>query len=90
MTNNSLTSYSAFVTFLTAGYPSAASTVPAMLAMERGGSDVIELGIPFSDPIADGKAIQDANTVSVAHPDSSMFYQSSYPWHPSKNSGCPP
>jgi tryptophan synthase alpha subunit len=56
--------HSAFVTFLTAGYPSRASTVPAMLGMERGGADVIELGVPFSDPIADGPAIQEANTVS--------------------------
>lgn len=57
--------HSAFVTFLTAGYPSRESTVPAMLAMERGGADVIELGVPFSDPIADGPAIQEANTVST-------------------------
>jgi tryptophan synthase len=56
---------SAFVTFLTAGYPTAESTVPSMLAMEKGGADVIELGIPFSDPIADGPAIQEANTVSL-------------------------
>lgn len=38
-------------------------TVPLMLAMEKGGSDVIELGVPFTDPLADGKAIQDANNV---------------------------
>lgn len=59
-----LQTYSAFVTFLTAGYPTRSSTVPAMLGMERGGADVIELGVPFSDPIADGRAIQEANTVS--------------------------
>lgn len=35
-----------------------------MLAMERGGADVIELGVPFTDPLADGKAIQDCNNVS--------------------------
>lgn len=35
-----------------------------MLALEAGGTDVIELGIPFSDPIADGPVIQAANTVS--------------------------
>jgi tryptophan synthase alpha subunit len=53
-----------FVTFLTAGYPSIAETVPLMLAMEKGGADVIELGVPFTDPMADGKAIQDTNNVS--------------------------
>lgn len=53
-----------FVTFLTAGYPLIASTVPLMLAMQAGGADVIELGVPFTDPLADGKAIQDANNVS--------------------------
>lgn len=34
-----------------------------MLAMEAGGADVIELGVPFSDPIADGPAIQESNVV---------------------------
>ena len=36
-----------------------------MLALEAGGADIIELGVPFSDPIADGPVIQKANTVSV-------------------------
>lgn len=36
-----------------------------MLAMEAGGADVIELGVPFTDPLADGKAIQDANNVAI-------------------------
>jgi tryptophan synthase len=59
---------SAFVTFLTAGFPTKNDTVPLMLAMEAGGADIIELGIPFSDPIADGPTIQDANNVcSVGH-----------------------
>ena len=35
-----------------------------MLAMEAGGADIIELGMPFSDPIADGQVIQETNTVS--------------------------
>lgn len=54
----------AFVTFLTAGFPSVDATVPLMLAMERGGADIIELGVPFTDPLADGKAIQECNNVS--------------------------
>lgn len=53
-----------FVTFVTAGYPRADATVDVMLALEAGGADVIELGVPFSDPIADGPAIQESNVVS--------------------------
>ena len=45
-------------TFITAGDPSMAATVPAMHALVRGGADIIELGVPFSDPEADGPAIQ--------------------------------
>ena len=52
-----------FVTFVTAGYPNTDMTVDIMLAMEAGGADVIELGVPFSDPIADGPAIQESNVV---------------------------
>ncbi|KAJ3554904.1 hypothetical protein NM688_g2863 [Phlebia brevispora] len=55
----------ALVTFVTAGYPKIADTVPIMLAMQEGGADIIELGVPFSDPIADGPAIQETNTVAV-------------------------
>ncbi|GAA6035602.1 hypothetical protein JCM8097_004924 [Rhodosporidiobolus ruineniae] len=55
----------AFVTFLTAGFPSVDATVPLMLAMERGGADVIELGVPFTDPLADGKAIQESNNIAI-------------------------
>jgi tryptophan synthase alpha subunit len=51
------------VTFVTAGYPRKEDTVPILLAMENGGADIIELGVPFSDPIADGPAIQETNTV---------------------------
>ncbi|ODN99505.1 tryptophan synthase, beta subunit [Cryptococcus wingfieldii CBS 7118] len=55
----------AFVTFLTAGFPQRDSTVPLMLALEAGGADIIELGMPFSDPVADGPVIQKANTVAI-------------------------
>ena len=52
----------AFVTYVTAGYPTSQSTVSILLGLERGGADVIELGLPFTDPIADGPTIQRANT----------------------------
>ena len=58
----------ALITFVTAGYPSVEDTVPIMLAMQEGGADIIELGIPFSDPIADGPAIQETNAVSSCEP----------------------
>ena len=53
----------ALVTFVTAGYPRIQDTVPVMLAMQEGGANIIELGVPFSDPIADGPAIQETNAV---------------------------
>ncbi|KAL6301788.1 bifunctional tryptophan synthase TRP1 [Sparassis latifolia] len=55
----------ALVTFLTAGYPTVEATVPMLLAMQEGGTDIIELGIPFSDPMADGPAIQETNIVAL-------------------------
>ncbi|POV96250.1 hypothetical protein PSTT_15757 [Puccinia striiformis] len=57
----------AFVTFITAGYPNPDATVPLMLAMEAGGADIIELGVPFTDPLADGAAIQESNNVALSH-----------------------
>jgi tryptophan synthase len=50
---------------VTAGYPTLEDTVPILLGMQAGGTDIIELGMPFSDPIADGPAIQETNTVSL-------------------------
>lgn len=55
----------ALVNFITAGYPSVEDTVPIMLGMQEAGVDIIELGIPFSDPIADGPTIQAANNVAL-------------------------
>lgn len=53
------------MTFITAGYPTPQDTVPIMLAMQEGGADIIEMGVPFSDPVADGPVIQEANTVCL-------------------------
>lgn len=50
-----------FIAYVTAGDPSAAHTPELVLALERGGAGIIELGIPFSDPIADGPVIQRAS-----------------------------
>ncbi len=49
------------VTYLTAGDPSLEATGEILVAAERGGADVIELGVPFSDPLADGPVIQRAS-----------------------------
>src|SRR6202142_3237772 len=46
------------VAYLTAGDPTPANTAKLVAALERGGADLIELGVPFSDPIADGPVIQ--------------------------------
>lgn len=55
----------AFVPFITAGYPTLEATPDILLAMEAAGSDIIEVGMPFSDPLADGGTIQAANTVAL-------------------------
>jgi len=48
----------ALITFITAGDPDLAATGEYILALEQGGADIIELGVPFSDPMADGPTIQ--------------------------------
>jgi len=48
----------ALVTFVTAGDPDLATTEEVVLELERAGADLIELGVPFSDPMADGPTIQ--------------------------------
>jgi tryptophan synthase alpha chain len=55
----------ALVPYVTAGYPERGSTVEALEALAGAGADVIELGIPFSDPLADGPTIQHASFVSI-------------------------
>ncbi|KAI9848971.1 MAG: tryptophan synthetase [Sclerophora amabilis] len=56
---------SALVTYVTAGFPKPEETVEIMLGMEAGGADLIELGLPFTDPIADGPTVQKANTIAL-------------------------
>ncbi len=56
-----------FMPYVTAGYPEPFETVPILLAMEAGGADIIELGVPFTDPVADGATVQHANEVAVAN-----------------------
>lgn len=51
----------AFIAFLTAGDPYADKTVDYILAMEEAGADLVEIGIPFSDPTAEGIVIQEAS-----------------------------
>lgn len=50
----------ALITYITAGDPSLDKTEELIYAMERGGADIVELGVPYSDPIADGPVIQEA------------------------------
>lgn len=51
--------------YLMAGAPDIKTTIEAVLAAEKAGADVIELGVPFSDPIADGPVIQAAGVTSL-------------------------
>ena len=59
--NNAFKDNCAFIGFLTAGDPNVEKTVEFILAMVEAGCDLIEIGIPFSDPMAEGIVIQDAN-----------------------------
>ncbi len=56
----------AFIGFVTAGDPDLEASEEIMLSMERAGCDLIEIGIPFSDPIAEGPVIQEANLRSLS------------------------
>ena len=51
--------------FCTAGFPKLESTAQVMLALQDAGVDIIELGIPYSDPIADGPVIQESNAIAL-------------------------
>src|SRR5512135_2290750 len=57
----------ALIPFITAGDPDPASAVPLMHALVAGGADIIELGVPFSDPMADGPVIQRSSERALRH-----------------------
>ncbi|MFN6089786.1 MAG: tryptophan synthase subunit alpha [Cyclobacteriaceae bacterium] len=51
--------------YYTAGFPKLNDTLPIAVGLERAGVDIIEIGIPFSDPIADGPTIQESNKIAL-------------------------
>ena len=48
----------AFIVYITAGYPSLSMTEKMVLTLEKSGVDIIEIGVPFSDPMADGSRLR--------------------------------
>jgi tryptophan synthase alpha chain len=57
----------ALIPYITAGDPHPSLTVPLMQALVEGGADIIELGVPFSDPMADGPVIQRSGERALKH-----------------------
>jgi tryptophan synthase alpha chain len=55
----------AFIVFITAGFPNLETTERLVLELEKSGADIIELGVPFSDPLADGPVIQESSRLSL-------------------------
>lgn len=61
------TGQKAFIAYITAGDPTLARTAEFVVALEKAGADVIELGVPFSDPLADGVVNQEAALRALQH-----------------------
>lgn len=55
----------ALISYIMAGFPNEKSTISTIRGLVKGGVDIIELGFPFSDPLADGPVIQNASTISL-------------------------
>ena len=55
----------ALISYIMAGFPNEKSTLSVVKGLVKGGVDIIELGFPFSDPLADGPVIQNASTISL-------------------------
>jgi tryptophan synthase alpha chain len=53
--------------YCTAGYPHLNSTIEVMMVLQENGADIIELGMPYSDPLADGPVIQQSSTIALAN-----------------------
>jgi tryptophan synthase alpha chain len=53
--------------YCTAGFPKKESTAEVLIALQKSGVDMIEVGMPYSDPIADGPVIQDSNMIAIAN-----------------------
>lgn len=51
--------------YYTAGYPQLEDTLPTLLHLAEAGADIVEIGMPFSDPIADGTTIQESNQIAL-------------------------
>jgi tryptophan synthase alpha chain len=58
----------AFIPYITAGDPDLSTTAALILALDEAGADIIELGVPFSDPMADGPVIQRASERALKNP----------------------
>ncbi|PLB43837.1 tryptophan synthase [Aspergillus steynii IBT 23096] len=58
-------SRAALITYVTAGYPTVKGTPGIMLGLQAGGADIIELGVPFTDPLTDGVVIQRSNAQAL-------------------------
>lgn len=55
----------ALIPFITAGYPSFGSTIDALYTLDKNGADIIELGIPYADGLADGPIIQESSRIAL-------------------------
>ncbi|HMU47083.1 MAG TPA: tryptophan synthase subunit alpha [Chitinophagaceae bacterium] len=53
--------------YCTAGYPELNSTIPVMKSLQEWGADIIEIGMPYSDPLADGPVIQQSSSIALAN-----------------------
>lgn len=53
--------------YFTAGYPELNDTVSILQELEKSGVDLVEIGLPFSDPLADGQTIQESSTKAIAN-----------------------